>query len=305
MILRCVVLLCLFSLRIGHCQDAPTPEGENLPDIGDILQALSDSGPSTGGGISGLSGRLGAGTRGPGPLVNPGSPCAEFDQRRLQLLLETSQRIEPIRQLINIGHRALSKRFFEEAIESFRSAIRVAEDLQGKWNGLMKSLVDDTGGRSDIDYGCTLVLSRSLSQNVELKDLLHEVYPLLGRAHFETGKYPEAVREIQKAVLLHPEDPSPWEFLGTAQIMAGQFNDAVQSFQRAVLLDSYQPGVFYKLAVAHSQLRDVDRALFYLRRSITRGFTRFEQIETDARFANLRGDVRFEDLVYHGPGSPY
>jgi len=267
--------------------------------------------PSAGGGTS-EDGSMNQSTG--GPFGDPDSsnaptgrfdPCDEYDQRRKQLQSETRGKIGPIKELVNIGNRAIRKRFFEDAKESYESAVDVARDLEARWHGVVTDIIGTVSSSARFNQDCTLVVSKCLSEAIALKDLLYEIYPLLGQAYFMLENYDRAAEEIQKSVTIQPDDPKTWRALGRALLKAGRQVEAIKAFDRSVRLDRYQPDALYELAVAHAKNNDIRRAVFYLKRSVTRGFNRFEQIEEDQDFVNLRGDPEYEELVYHGPGRPY
>jgi len=152
---------------------------------------------------------------------------------------------------------------------------------------------------------CTEILSRSIARAITLKDLLHDVYPRLGRVYSAIGNHPRAAREFAKAVQTRPNDSTLWRELGTAQLQSDQPAAAIESLDRSLILDPYQPQVLYDLARSHSRIEETDRAIHDLRHSISRGFSDFTVIERDDGFSRLRGDARFEEIVYHGPASVY
>ena len=119
------------------------------------------------------------------------------------------------------------------------------------------------------------------------------------------GRHAEAAESLAKTTLSNPFNKRTWAALGRAFIRTRNFKKAIDALRRSTYIDTYQPRVFYDLAVAHSGNEDVPRTLFYLRRCISIGFTSFEVIESDDRFQLLHGDPRYENMVYHGPDSPY
>lgn len=304
--------------------DAPVPASGTSPDPGGgdtPLEAAPDAAPPQPTPPPAAPGDRpqpspGAGPAGEIPLRTPAplgddsdeallGPCAEFEQRRIQLAEETKQKTVPIYDLINSGQRALRKRYYENAKDSFEQAVEVTRDLEDRWNRLATDLIQGVRLEERFTDQCTSIVSKSLSSAISMKDLLHEIYPLLGAAYYELGNFDQSAIELAKSVQINPDDPEAWRALGRAHLSAGENRKAIEAYARSVRIDPYQPETYYELAVAHAKDNNIRRGVFYLRRAISKGFRRFEEMDEDENLSNLRGDPDFEEIVYHGPGNPY
>jgi serine/threonine protein kinase/Flp pilus assembly protein TadD len=72
-----------------------------------------------------------------------------------------------------------------------------------------------------------------------LDDKLPEVHSVLGSAYIATGKYPEAIIELKRAISLAPTSDEAYRRLGGAYLSSGDYAHAVEAFQKAVDLNSY------------------------------------------------------------------
>jgi tetratricopeptide (TPR) repeat protein len=69
----------------------------------------------------------------------------------------------------------------------------------------------------------------------------------LGWAYYQQGKYPEALRELKRAVEKANEDPVILEHLGDAYVKNGLDAEAVATWERALKLDPSADGVKKKI----------------------------------------------------------
>jgi tetratricopeptide (TPR) repeat protein len=86
-----------------------------------------------------------------------------------------------------------------------------------------------------------------LKEAVRIEGTSFIYYTELGRAHFNTGNFTEAVRAYESAVQINPGVESTWYNLGTAYIRLGKQDNALSAYRRAI---EVKPDY----AVAHRQL---------------------------------------------------
>ena len=63
---------------------------------------------------------------------------------------------------------------------------------------------------------------------------LHSSY---GYALLSSGRYPEAIRELERYARLNPKEPNPYDSLGEAYIVAGQPQEALAVYAKALMID--------------------------------------------------------------------
>ena len=89
----------------------------------------------------------------------------------------------------------------------------------------------------------------------------------LATALHRQGRLDEAVKALDKAVQLKPDDADLWRQLGNALIDAGRSSEALLCFQHAVELNPNHGDAACKAAVLLQQEERFDEALVYLNRS--------------------------------------
>ena len=77
----------------------------------------------------------------------------------------------------------------------------------------------------------------------------------LGWAYYQQGKYPDALRELKRAVEKAREDPVILEHLGDALLKNGFDEDAASAWEKALQLDPAADGVKQKLEDVRARLR--------------------------------------------------
>jgi len=87
----------------------------------------------------------------------------------------------------------------------------------------------------------------------------------LGEAYFQAGRFPEALREADKAVGLAPNRANCHTGRGVALAMLGRKDEAVLEFQKAAALDPADPRPHVNLSAAYQDLGERAEALAELR----------------------------------------
>jgi len=237
--------------------------------------------------------------------VIPLDACSDAAQEVKLLRAETQKKLGPIRELISTGDRALFKRYFEESRDSYERAIEATDDLEKKWHKILVDMVGSVSTEERFQTTCTRVISESLSQAIAMNDTLKQVYPKLGQAYFELGKFEQAALQIRKSTVIDPTDARTWAALGEAEYKREEYDKAIVAFSRSTQLDSYQPETWVRLARAHAKKGEASQAIIFLRRAVSRGFIRFEELAEDPDLTALRGKPDFEELVFMAPNTPY
>ena len=80
------------------------------------------------------------------------------------------------------------------------------------------------------------------------------------KAHFDAGRFPDALRLLHAAVSAEPNSPQLWSNCGTVLALMRHFEDAEESFSRALALAPDFPGALLNRAQARMQLRRYEDA---------------------------------------------
>jgi len=103
-------------------------------------------------------------------------------------------------------------------------------------------------------------------QAQQLNDDLAEVHFSLGTIYSATGKTPESIAELNRALQLAPNSDEGYRRLGGAYLADGRKEEAIKAFQKAVELNPYYWGNYNALGNARFDVGDNDEALIAFRK---------------------------------------
>jgi len=127
--------------------------------------------------------------------------------------------------------------------------------------------------------------------------LTGEALYLRGEALRELHRYGEAVVPLKLAAKENPENIRAWLALGWCYKRVGRLYDAIKSLESAQLIDPEDPLINYNLACYFSLARRKDLALDYLSRALELDFNYRELIDQEQDFDSLRNDRDFQNII--------
>ncbi len=98
-------------------------------------------------------------------------------------------------------------------------------------------------------------------QAEQINDSLPEVHLAMGSAYLVTGKFAEAVAEMNRAVELAPNSDEAYRKLALAYLRAKRRNEAIEAYQKAIEVGPYYWGNYNSLGNAYFELGDYGNAL--------------------------------------------
>jgi tetratricopeptide (TPR) repeat protein len=143
------------------------------------------------------------------------------------------------------------------------------------------------------DYADAL---RHCSHALELQPEFNQALVLRGMVHAQIGMVNEAVVDLEKAVALAGRDETGIITLAHAYAASGRGNRAHRILDRVIT----QRGRYwsaYAIAAVYVALGEFDGAWKWLERAYQERNFYMPMLGIDPRFAALRGDLRFADLV--------
>ncbi len=102
----------------------------------------------------------------------------------------------------------------------------------------------------------------------ELNGNLPEVHISLGSVYSSTGRVPEAIEELKKALALAPNSDDGYRRLGHAYLVSGSRDEAIRAYEKAIQINPYYLYNPNSLGIAYFQSGQYDKALGTFRRVI-------------------------------------
>ena len=116
-------------------------------------------------------------------------------------------------------------------------------------------------------------------------------------AHYAAGRWDEAETIYRSHVDANPENAFAWNRLGSSQIQLKRYPEAIRNLERAIEVGGGRPADFYNLACAHALAGSHDKALDNIELAIGKGLKNRAQYESDPDLASLRDLPRFKTLM--------
>lgn len=203
----------------------------------------------------------------------------------------------------DIGDSLLVRQRYQEAIEQYRKASGNSSDLWDKM-GIAYQMLSDVKDAT-----------RCYKQSLRLNPTNQLALNNIATVYELQGQFSKAESMYRRALELDPTSAKITMNLGTVLMIESRYSQGSDFYKRALALDPnvfdqpdgpvFQSGVplrqrgamnYYK-AQHCAQAGQTDRAVHYLQKAVSEGFTTSDQIARDSNFALLRGNPAFERLI--------
>jgi tetratricopeptide (TPR) repeat protein/TolB-like protein len=154
------------------------------------------------------------------------------------------------------GHDAKS---VQTALDYFEQALKSDRTFALAYTGVADASLRMY--RTNKDAFWTQKALAAAQQAQQLNDKLPEVHATLGSVYRSTGKYSEAIAELNRAISLAPNSDEAYLRLGTAYLESGRAKEAIDAYQKAIQLNPYYWGNQNSLGNAYYTLADYPKAL--------------------------------------------
>jgi tetratricopeptide (TPR) repeat protein len=211
-----------------------------------------------------------------------------------------------------LGDLYMARKQYREATEQYRSLSEQNPRNAVYLNKLGIALHQQTALSAALKF-----YERAMKVNPKYADAENNI----GTIWYQRKKYSKAVRAYQKAIKMRDDMPVLYSNLGYAYFSQGKYDDSIAAFRTAlakdpqffergssrtgsILQDRSVPdrGRFYfLLAKSFAEAGNVDRAIFYLRKSKEEGYTQINEVKKDPAFAVLLKDPAVIDLLAPKP----
>jgi serine/threonine-protein kinase len=154
------------------------------------------------------------------------------------------------------GHDAKG---IQSALDYFEEALKADPKFALAFTGVADASLRMNGIKKDNFWAQKALTAAQAAE--QINDKLPEVHTVLGSAYIETGKYPEAITELKRAIVLAPSSDEAYRTLGEAYQSSGDYAHAIEAYQKAVSLNSYFWVNQNALGAAYLSLPDYPKAL--------------------------------------------
>jgi len=197
-----------------------------------------------------------------------------------------------------------------DAMDYYRAALK-KQNSAVTWNKM---------GITQLQMGRDNEARTSFEKAVKLDKAYPYAINNLGVVYYTKKKFSRAIKYYKIAIELREATASFHSNLGAAYFSKKELNRAMAEYQRAFLLDptvfernsrigivaqlsspSDRAEYFYLLAKMFAEAGDLDRSLDYLRKAMEDGYKGIEEVYKDKKFAELRKDPRFNELMASKP----
>lgn len=161
---------------------------------------------------------------------------------------------------------------FRKARQMFEKAIVLDPDFASAYVGLGLTY------RVQADYGWAEFPTQALQQakDLALKALVldesnADAYALLGNVYTHFKRYDFAIKQLNRAIELNPNDASSYNTRGEVLLWSGKVDDAIESLETAYRFDPYlSPGLFMFLGISYYLKEQYDKAINMLEEGLNR-----------------------------------
>jgi tetratricopeptide (TPR) repeat protein len=154
------------------------------------------------------------------------------------------------------GHDAKS---IQSALDFFDQALKNDQTFALAYTGIADASLRMYGLTKDSLW--TQKALAAAQQGQQLNEALPEVHSALGAVYSTTGKYSEAISELNRSLALAPNSDEAYRRLGNAYLLSGNGPQAIDSLQKAIALNPYFWVNQDSLGNAYVQLGDYPKAL--------------------------------------------
>jgi tetratricopeptide (TPR) repeat protein/TolB-like protein len=147
----------------------------------------------------------------------------------------------------------------QTALDYFNQAVKQDPKFALAYTGVAQASLRMFGLTNDGFW--TQKALAAAQQALQLNDKLPEVHSTLGSVYRATGKYSEAIAELNRAQALAPNSDEVYWRLGNVYLSKGDMPHAIEAYQKAVQLNPYYWVNENSLGDAYFQTGEYDKAL--------------------------------------------
>ena len=135
-----------------------------------------------------------------------------------------------------------------------------------------------------------------LSMSIVLEPEYSYSYVSRGYIYQKQGKMELAELDFQKVIELE-DNPEKYECIHYAYHGLGQDNKAIAAIDSIIARDTTEAGSYYDAACLYSRMKNKEKALEYLEKSLQHGYTRFSHMDYDYDMDFIREAEEYKALI--------
>jgi tetratricopeptide (TPR) repeat protein len=219
-------------------------------------------------------------------------------------------------ELEKTGDELRATRAFPDSLDYYRAAMAKAP---GKAE---QAVLYNKMGIAELQQEHLKEARKNFERALKRDNKYAEALNNLGAVFHKQKKYGKAEKYYRKAIGLQDANASFHSNLGTAYFMDKKYEPAMVEYRRALELD---PEVFerssrigisaqlstsenraqynYMVAKLYAQMGDFEKSIEYLKKALEEGYKEINNVYKDQKFAGLRKDPRFTELMATRPAS--
>ena len=212
--------------------------------------------------------------------------------QRAEQLAERARTIDPQIPAVHaaLGYLAADHYDYRRAADEFLTATRLDPEDAWAWDFASWALAyeqppDGTGAE------------KASREAMRLGYSSMGAYYHLGRALLVQGRYDEAIAAFEQARTLSPTSGTPDLGLAQAYLAKKEYDRALQFFLRSPEKQRQTALLRFVASSIYAGLGQKEKSLAELQKSLEEGYRDFAAIDACSRFAALRSDPRFQQLL--------
>ena len=135
-----------------------------------------------------------------------------------------------------------------------------------------------------------------LSIGIVLEPEYSYTYVTRGDVYRKTGKRELAEADFKKVIELE-NSPEKYYCIHYAYQGLGQYDKAIEAIDTIIARHEDKAGSYYDAACLYSRMKNKEKALMYLEKSLEKGYIRFAHIERDYDMDFIRGTEEYKALL--------
>jgi tetratricopeptide (TPR) repeat protein len=172
-------------------------------------------------------------------------------QKQIDSQVDKRKKNNALNDAYNGGMTALEAKQYDQAIESFNKAGELDPAQLAVWSHLAEAYMGLAGAKTGPDHDAAVAKAlESYNKALTLKPDDASLHNNYGLALAKSGKFQEALGELEKAAQLEPANACKYYYnAGALLTNAGQVDPAIDTFKKGIAADANCADAYYQMGV--------------------------------------------------------